>query len=114
MATNSNSSVESLDYQKLLNGRWVGYLNTDPNTAAMFVSFEPRNIVVIDYSPKGGSQKRLRYELNKKELKIEGYKDVFLIERKGDDVIHFYVRSPELREDVDMIYACDFKKLPST
>jgi hypothetical protein len=108
---NQNSS-SPVDYKSLILGKWEGrasYVGGDGHLV-MFVTFDENNLTV-DYSPSGGGKFTALYKFrDESTIESSHYPENLVIVRYSNNVIGFRPEGDKLREDIEMIYECRFKK----
>ena len=92
-------------------GTWAGH-STDGGKLSMYVVFNGDNTVVIDYTPTGGRRLETRYDFeDQNTIRISSYPEKLVIEEEGADEIRFRPANKRIREDIDIIYVCNFTRV---
>ena len=102
----------SVDYRDLMPGTWAGRdCSGDGNRLEMYVTFKD-NDLTVDYSPSGGAKISIPYRFRDgRTIETSRYPENLVIVSHGDKVIGFRPQGKDLREDIDIIYVCQFEKI---
>lgn len=114
MSAQENSNI---DFQKLILGEWTGEVNGNKNEVIkVILIFKENNVceysesVFVLNEKKSETKNKCSYHFKDfRTLKIPGFFDNLIINRKTDDEI-FFTPNEDLKEDLEIIYLCHFKK----
>jgi hypothetical protein len=78
----------------------------------MLVTFNADNSAVFDYTPSGGQKLNTNYSFTSDGTIADGiHPENLIVDAEDIDHLRFRPEGKRLREDIDALYVCKFKRI---